>query len=149
MANVGHKLINWFGLGVEEAEDELYDEQLEQDQEQEQELYETSRREVKQRRERKANNPKVVSLPSNGRSKMIVYYPVSYEDTKNIIDNLKSRKPIIVNMETIDVDVAQRILDFISGACYALGGVVYKVSSKIFAVGPADYDIIGNSDGMR
>ena len=149
MANVGHKLINWFGLGVEEAEDELYDEQLEQDQEQEQELYETSRREVKQRRERKANNPKVVSLPSNGRSKMIVYYPVSYEDTKNIIDNLKSRKPIIVNMESIDVEVAQRILDFISGACYALGGVVYKVSSKIFAVGPADYDIIGNSDGMR
>ena len=149
MANVGHKLINWFGLGVEEAEDELYDEQLEQDQEQEQELYETSRREVKQRRERKANNPKVVSLPSNGRSKMIVYYPVSYEDTKNIIDNLKSHKPIIVNMESIDVEVAQRILDFISGACYALGGVVYKVSSKIFAVGPADYDIIGNSDGMR
>ena len=149
MANVGHKLINWFGLGVEEAEEELYDEQLEQDQEQEQELYETSRREVKQRRERKANNSKVVSLPSNGRSKMIVYYPVSYEDTKNIIDNLKSRKPIIVNMETIDVEVAQRILDFISGACYALGGVVYKVSSKIFAVGPADYDIIGNSDGMR
>ena len=149
MANVGHKLINWFGLGVEEAEEELYDEQLEQDQEQEQEFYETSRREVKQRRERKANNSKVVSLPSNGRSKMIVYYPVSYEDTKNIIDNLKSRKPIIVNMETIDVEVAQRILDFISGACYALGGVVYKVSSKIFAVGPADYDIIGNSDGMR
>ena len=148
MANVGHKLINWFGLGVEEVDDEIYDEQLEQDQEQEQELYETPRHEAK-RRERRANNAKVVSLPSNGRSKMIVYYPVSYEDTKNIIDNLKSRKPIIVNMESIDVEVAQRILDFISGACYALGGVVYKVSSKIFAVGPADYDIIGNSDGLR
>lgn len=148
MANVGHKLINWFGLGVEEVDDEIYDEQLEQDQEQEQELYETPRHEAK-RRERRQNNSKVVSLPSNGRSKMIVYYPVSYEDTKNIIDNLKSRKPIIVNMETIDVEVAQRILDFISGACYALGGVVYKVSSKIFAVGPADYDIIGNSDGLR
>lgn len=150
MANVGQKLINWFGLGMEEVEEESYDEQIEQDQYEEQELYESPRREAKPRKERKqANYSKVVSLPGSARSKMIVYYPVSYEDTKNIIDNLKSRKPIIVNMESIDVEVAQRILDFISGACYALGGVVYKVSSKIFAVGPADYDIIGNSDGLR
>ena len=149
MANV-NKLFNWFGLGVEEVEDELYDEQIEPEQVEEQELYEAPRREVKQRKERKqANSSKVVSLPTGNRSKMIVYYPVSYDDTKNIIDNLKSRKPIIVNMESIDVVVAQRILDFLSGACYALGGVIYRVSSKIFAVGPADYDIIGNSDGMK
>jgi len=152
MANVGHKLINWFGLGYEDVdtEEEIYDEQVEEEQVEEQELYETTRREVKPRKERKqANNSKVVNLPTGNHSKMIVYYPVSYDDTKNIIDNLKSRKPIIVNMESIDVAVAQRILDFISGACYALGGSVYKVSSKIFAVGPADYDIIGNSDGSR
>ena len=149
MANVGQKLINWFGLGVEEVEEDFYDEQLEQNQAEEQELFESPRREAKPRKERRTNTPKVVNLPGSARSKMIVYYPVSYEDTKNIIDNLKSRKPIIVNMESIEVDVAQRRLDFISGACYALGGVVYKVSSKIFAVGPADYDIIGNSDGLR
>ncbi len=145
MANVGNKLMDWLGFGVEEvAEEEDYTEQ----EEREQELYETPRREQKQRKERRPNN-KVVSLPAANRNKMVVYYPVSYEDTMNIIDNLKARKPIIVNMESIDVEVAQRILDFMSGACYALGGIVYKVSSKIFAVAPADYDIIGNSDGLK
>ena len=150
MANVGNKLISWLGIGYEEVDEDLYNEPIEEEQAEEQELYETTRREVKPRKERRqTNNSKVVNLPTGNHSKMIVYYPVSYDDTKNIIDNLKSRKPIIVNMENIDVAVAQRILDFISGACYALGGSVYKVSSKIFAVGPADYDIIGNSDGMR
>ena len=144
MANVGNKLMDWLGFGVEEVTEE--DSFVEQE-ESEQELYETPC--PKQRKERKANNSKVVSLPAANRNKMVVYYPVSYEDTMNIIDNLKSRKPIIVNMESIDVEVAQRILDFMSGACYALGGIVYKVSSKIFAVAPADYDIIGNSDGLK
>ena len=147
MANVGHKLIDWLGFGYEEVDEQAaLDEQQD---ELEQELYETPRRETTKRKERKQASSKVVNLPATNRNKMIVYYPVSYEDTMNIIDNLKSRKPIIVNMESIDVEVAQRILDFMSGACYALGGVVYKVSSKIFAVAPADYDIIGNSDGMK
>lgn len=144
MANVGNKLMDWLGFGVEEVTEE---DNFVQQEESEQELYETPR--PKQRKERKANTSKVVSLPAANRNKMVVYYPVSYEDTMNIIDNLKSRKPIIVNMESIDVEVAQRILDFMSGACYALGGIVYKVSSKIFAVAPADYDIIGNSDGLK
>lgn len=91
----------------------------------------------------------VVSLPGIGGNKMIVYRPVSYEDTQNIIDNLKSRKPVIVNMEQIEVETAQRILDFMSGACYAVDGKVYKVSSRIFLVAPANYDVIGNSDGFR
>lgn len=91
----------------------------------------------------------VVSLPGVNCGKMIVYRPVSYEDTQNIIDNLKGRKPVIVNMEKIEVETAQRILDFMSGACYAVDGRVYKVSARIFLVAPANYDIIGSSDGFR
>ena len=77
------------------------------------------------------------------------FRPVSYEDTQNIIDNLKGRKPVIVNMEQIEVETAQRILDFMSGACYAVDGRLYKVSARIFLVAPANYDIIGSSDGFR
>ena len=91
----------------------------------------------------------IVNIPGNAPNKMIVYRPVSYEDTQNIVDNLKNRKPVIVNMEQIEVDVAQRILDFMSGACYAVDGRVYKVSSRIFIVAPANVDIIGSSDGFR
>jgi len=78
--------------------------------------------------------------------KMIVYHPISYEDTQNIIDNLKSRKPIIVNMEELEIDCAQRILDFMAGAVYALNGTIFKVSRGIFVVAPNNYDVIGNHD---
>lgn len=79
--------------------------------------------------------------------KMIVYHPISYEDTQNIIDNMKSRKPVIVNMEELEVDCAQRILDFMAGAVYALNGTIFKISRGIFVVAPNNYDVIGNNEG--
>jgi cell division inhibitor SepF len=88
----------------------------------------------------------VVSLPSAAQLKMIVYHPISYEDTQNIIDNLKSRKPVIVNMEELELDCAQRILDFMAGAIYALNGTIYKISRGIFVVAPTNYDVIGNGE---
>ncbi|MBR0157341.1 MAG: cell division protein SepF [Clostridia bacterium] len=135
----------------------LWDALLEPSEEQEQELeyseefssvYAEPEPEVEQRKPRRQSS-NIVNLPGTGSSKMIVYRPVSYEDTQNIIDNLKSHKPVIVNMEQIEVETAQRILDFMSGACYAVDGRVYKVSSRIFIVAPANIDIIGSSDGFR
>ena len=143
MSKVASKLRNWFGFDVVEDE-EIEEIELEE----EQELQPIAAREEK-RRERRSQG-KVVDLPiSGGRSKLIVYRPVSYEDTMSIIDNLKSRKPIILNMENIEIDIAQRILDFMSGACSAMGGDIRKISAKIFAVVPADYEIVGNSDGFK
>lgn len=88
-----------------------------------------------------------VPMPNVAAMKMIVYHPVSYEDAQNIIDNLKARKPVIVNMEELDVAAAQRILDFISGAIYALSGTIAKISRGIFVVAPTNYDVIGNENG--
>ena len=89
----------------------------------------------------------VVSIPTAIQMKMIVYHPISYEDTQNIIDNLKSRKPVIVNMEELEIECAQRILDFMAGAVYALNGTIFKISRGIFVVAPNNYDIIGNGEG--
>ena len=88
-----------------------------------------------------------VPMPNVAAMKMIVYHPVSYEDAQNIIDNLKARKPVIVNMEELDVAAAQRILDFISGAIYALNGTIAKISRGIFVVAPTNSDVIGNESG--
>jgi FtsZ-interacting cell division protein YlmF len=76
--------------------------------------------------------------------RMVVFQPQTYEDTQTIIDNLKSRKPVIVNLENLNTDVAQRVLDFISGAIYALDGSVRKVSKGIFLLAPKGVDISGN-----
>ena len=98
------------------------------------------------RGKRRGSNNNVVSLPTSAQMKMIVYHPVSYEDTQNIIDNLKSRKPVIVNMEELEIDCAQRILDFMAGAIYALNGTITKVARGIFVVAPNNYDVIGSDE---
>ena len=96
--------------------------------------------------ERASQQPAGGGLPVSGGMKMIVYHPVSYEDTQNIIDNIKNRKPVIVNMEGLEIDCAQRILDFLSGAVYALNGTMSKISRGIFVVAPNNYDVVGNGE---
>ena len=77
---------------------------------------------------------------------MIRPFPVSYThlDTQNIVDNLKRNKPVIVNLEAVDKQEAQRTLDFISGAIYAINGDIQKINSAVFVLVPANVDISGN-----
>ena len=76
--------------------------------------------------------------------RMVVLQPQSMEDTQTVIDNLRLGKPVIVNLENLNSDAAQRLLDFISGAIYALEGSVRKVSRGIFLLAPDGVDISGN-----
>lgn len=87
---------------------------------------------------------KVVNIHQSTYVKVVVYQALTYEDTQNIIDNLKSRKPIIVNLDSLEQDLAQRVLDFLSGSVYALDGTIQKVSRSIFVLVPSNIDIIGN-----
>ena len=73
-----------------------------------------------------------------------MYQALTYDDTQAIVDNLKNRKPIIVNLDSLEQDLAQRVLDFMSGAVYALDGTIQKVSRSIFVLVPSNIDIVGN-----
>lgn len=73
-----------------------------------------------------------------------VIKPTSMEDTREIADTLVDNSTVILNLEGIDVELAQRIIDFTSGACYSLGGTLQKVSSYIFVLGPYNVDITGD-----
>lgn len=73
-----------------------------------------------------------------------VIKPSAYEDVKDITDTLLDNRTVILNMEGLDMAVAQRIIDFVSGACYALEGSLQKVSNFIFVVTPASVDISGD-----
>ncbi|MCM8899683.1 cell division protein SepF [Caldicoprobacter algeriensis] len=87
---------------------------------------------------------KVVNIHTSSYVKVVIYQPTSFEDTQIIINNLKNRKPIVVNLEALDTALAQRVLDFISGAVYALDGTIQKVSRGIFVLAPSNIDIVGN-----
>ncbi|MGB7604587.1 MAG: cell division protein SepF [Lutisporaceae bacterium] len=76
--------------------------------------------------------------------KVVVVEPSSYDEVQDICNNLKSKKPIIINFENIDKDVARRMVDFISGAVFALDGTIQKVSNGIVVVAPSNVDILGN-----
>jgi cell division inhibitor SepF len=97
---------------------------------------------------KRGNTGKISGIPDTSKVRVLIYKPVSYEDTQSIIDNLKEKKPIIVNLDELDTDVAQRILDFISGAVYALSGNIRKAARNIFVVAPYNVDVSTNmTDG--
>ncbi|MGI6538698.1 MAG: cell division protein SepF [Caldicoprobacterales bacterium] len=87
---------------------------------------------------------KVVNIHQSTYVKVVVYQALTYDDTQNIVNNLKNRKPVIVNLESLEQDLAQRVLDFVSGAVYALDGTIQKVSRGIFVLVPSNIDIVGN-----
>jgi cell division inhibitor SepF len=70
--------------------------------------------------------------------------PTSYDEVQSICDDLKSKKPIIINFEEMDKEVAKRMVDFISGAVYALDGTIQKVSNGIVLVAPSNVDVLGD-----
>ena len=128
------KFLNFIGLEENDDEEILNDEaQPEQ-----------PKREPRSRRRENAlvggGDPQPV--PSSVASmKMIVYHPVCYDDAQSIVDNLKNRRPVIVNMEELDGNCAQRVLDFLLGSIYALNGTINKISRGIFLVAPHDVDV--------
>lgn len=98
-----------------------------------------------------ANLPKksnVVNIHSaSSPMKVVLVEPTSYDEVQSICDDLKSKKPIIINFEDMDKEVARRMVDFISGAVYALDGTIQKVSNGIVLVAPSNVDILGNIKG--
>jgi len=73
-----------------------------------------------------------------------VIKPTSFEDSREITETLLSNRTVVLNFEGLDLDVAQRIIDFASGSCYAIGGNLQKVSGYIFLVTPKSVDISGD-----
>lgn len=73
-----------------------------------------------------------------------VIKPRSMEDAREITMTLLSNCTVVLNMEGLDLDLAQRIIDFSSGSCFAMSGSLQKISNYIFIVAPADVDISGD-----
>lgn len=115
----------------EEDEDEYMDEQDEEDR-------------VISLRSRAKEKAKLVNINTSIQMKVAVISPESYEDAQEICDNIKENRAVVVNLETVEFEISQRIVDFLSGACYALNGSIQKISNKIFIIAPENIDITGD-----
>ncbi|MDD5935474.1 MAG: cell division protein SepF [Clostridiales bacterium] len=88
---------------------------------------------------------KVVPLRSAARGlEVCIMKPTSFEDSQDICDMLLAGRAAVINLEGFDVDIAQRVMDFISGAVYSLNGKLHQISSYIFIISPDSVDISGD-----
>lgn len=93
--------------------------------------------------EQKKNKGNVVSIHSQKNIRLVLSEPRSYEETQEIADHLRSRRPCVVNLQRVRSDIALRIVDFLSGTVYALGGSISKLGSNIFLCTPDNVEIHG------
>lgn len=70
--------------------------------------------------------------------------PISYADTREIVDTFLDNKTVVLNFEGVDMQLSQRILDVMVGACYACKGNLQKISNSIFIATPASVDVSGD-----
>ena len=80
----------------------------------------------------------------SGNMEVCVIKPTSVEDSREITETLLANRTVVLNLEGLDVDIAQRIIDFTSGSCYAISGNLQKISHYIFIITPASVDISGD-----
>ena len=94
---------------------------------------------------------------NDGKTKMILVEPRAYSESVQISDYLKMRNSVVVNLQRVTADQGQRIVDFLSGTIYAIGGDMQKIGNGIFLCTPRNMNVEGkitedkdeNKDGIE
>ena len=76
-------------------------------------------------------------------NKMVLLEPRAYSESQQIADYLKSRSAVVVNLKRVTPDQAKRIVDFLSGTLYAIGGDLQKLGGGIFLCTPKNINVEG------
>jgi cell division inhibitor SepF len=89
------------------------------------------------------NRKKITQMPTSNRINVMILSPNNFDDAQDIADNIKQKRPCVVNLESVDAKEARRIVDFLSGAVYTADGSIQKVSNGIFLVAPYNVNVQG------
>ena len=84
-----------------------------------------------------------VTMPT-GSGKMILLEPRAFSESQQIVDHLKKRNTVVVNMKRVTAEQAKRIIDFLSGTVYAIGGDLQKIGVGIFLCTPRNVNVEGS-----
>ncbi len=154
MAKLIDRILDSMKLNDSELEDDFdYDEMEEEEpapapkkrraeREEEPEDYSDEKEKSSSLRGRRPSN--VVSVRQPRTLEVCMIRPKSVEEGREICDTLLSGRAVVINLEGINMDVAQRIIDFTSGACYSMNGNLQKISSYIFIVTPQSVELSGD-----
>lgn len=94
-------------------------------------------------------SPKVTPMRQPSRRagsgmEVVVIKPNNVEDAREITETLLSNRAVVLNLEGLDMELAQRIIDFTSGSTFAIDGNLQKISNYIFIITPPSVDISGD-----
>lgn len=149
------KFLNYMKLNDEE-DDEYYDEYYDDDDDEiieskksKTSVKEKEAEEIPEEKPVKKTLPKVTPMRQSKKigdsgMEVCVIKPTSVEDAREITETLLAGRTVVLNLEGLDVDIAQRIIDFTSGSCFAISGNLQKISHYIFIITPASVDISGD-----
>ncbi len=153
--------------GEEDYEDDLYDDDYEDDEpaekkkfkglfsrgkRAEEDYYDDEPEPVKSPAPR--STPKITPISHTKKPKgsagmeVCVFKPTTFEDSREITETLLLNRTVVLNVEGLNIDIAQRIIDFVSGATFAISGNFQKISSYIFVLTPHGIDISGDFQDM-
>lgn len=140
MAKLLNKMLNLVGWESEDEEemDEVQGEEMEES---------DSAPGYLQSFTKRSQQNKVVNIHSNNQFKVVIMQPETFDDARDVCDHLKNKKPVVVNLENLNKETAQRVVDFLSGSIYGLDGEIQKVSAGIFLIAPSNVDIMGELGG--
>ena len=87
--------------------------------------------------------PEEALQENDGNNKMILLEPRAYSESQQIADHLKMRNTVVVNLKRVTSDQAKRIIDFLAGTIYAIGGDLQKIGGGIFLCTPNNINVQG------
>lgn len=85
----------------------------------------------------------------NVKVKVIVIEPKTFDDAQQVANNLREKKPVVINFEKTEAEDAKRIIDFISGTTYALNGEIKKVGHNVFLCAPSNVNVSYTEEERR
>ncbi|MTI47757.1 cell division protein SepF [Sporosalibacterium faouarense] len=135
MGKNANKILDKFKylIGLDDLEEDYYEEEEEST-------------EIEDITPKKYNrNNKIVNIHTNSNVKLSVHEPKRFEDVIKIIDDIKARKPVVINLTKLESELKRRVFDFLNGGLYSLEGNIQKVTKDIFILAPKSVEIDGNN----
>ena len=93
-------------------------------------------------------NGQVLNM-SSGKQEVVLFHAKAFDDAAKAADELRRRKAVILNMENVDKALTRRVVDFLSGAVYALDGSVKKVAQSTYLFCPHNLEVVGDLEAIQ
>lgn len=128
-SKVINKVMGFLGM-AEEEEDEVQEMENEDE-----------NMDIESLRSANKKQSKVVNIHTSTSTKVVIIKPEDFDEATVISDNLKSRKIVVVNTTGLEPRSGQRLLDFVGGVCYALGGDLQQVEKGVYIISPSNIEV--------